>query len=159
MSTISQQLREVLEAIELMEARRDVLIAKLTGNHDPDQDAQDQVERERRSLRKPPSVAAAVIEADRPLTADEAMSVYEAGLPKITDAQGRMIFAMLTNNHAILADEDKKAVIRGIVKEEHGVDIESTKDLSKVWAGDVINYIQKAKTDDLKKFWENEEAF
>ncbi len=153
----SQQLREVLEAIELMEVRRDLLIAKLTGT--ATQDTEDQVEREKRSLRKPPSVAAAVIEADRPLTADEAMAVYEAGLPKVTEAQGRMIFALLTNDHAILADEDKKAVIRGIVKEEHGVDIESTKELSKVWAGDVITYIQKAKTEDLKKFWEKEEAF
>lgn len=138
---IARRLTYVLESIEKLEAERVALITQLAG---PQPVA---------------PVVKAVIEADKPLTADEAMSVYEAALPKITEAQGRMIFALLTNDHAILADEDKKAVIRGIVKEEHGVDIESTKDLSRVWAGDVITYIQKAKTEDLKKFWEKEEAF
>jgi hypothetical protein len=86
--------------------------------------------------------------------------LYSAGVEPATDGQKRMIFAMLGSTHNIVSDVDKKAVIVGIIKEHHnGWVLESTKDLSKVWATDVIDYLKKHSSADLKKFYANAEPF
>lgn len=86
--------------------------------------------------------------------------LYNAGEEKASDAQKRMIFALLGTEHGIANDEDKKAVIVGIIKQQHnGWVLESTKDLSKTWATGVIDYLKKAKAADLAKFYADIEPF
>jgi hypothetical protein len=155
---LAKRLVEVIETMAKLDLEREELVSELAFDDALAQKAVSDKVDEAFATRDP-IVLEETVELKPTQAPTEAMEVYEAALPKITEAQGRMIFALLTNNHAIVPDEDKKAVIRGIVKEEHGVEIKSTKELSKVWAGDVITYIQKAKTEDLKKFWENEQAF
>ncbi len=85
-------------------------------------------------------------------TADEAMALYEAGVEKMTTAQSRMIWALLSKNHGV-DEENAKRVIRGIVAQQHlGATLESTKDLSKAWAIDLITYLQEHPTKDLEKW-------
>lgn len=80
------------------------------------------------------------------------MDLYDAAVEPMTPAQGRMIWAMITKEHGFTNESDAKVIIKGIVRADHQVEIESTKELSKVWAGDVITYLQKHTKADLQKF-------
>lgn len=86
--------------------------------------------------------------------------LYGAGVESMTLAQGRMIFAVLQSDHGFTNDVDKKAVIAGIIAKLHnGWKLESTKDLSKVWAKDVIDYLQTHSTADLQEFVQDAQPF
>lgn len=82
----------------------------------------------------------------------DAMELYEAGVEKRSDAQLRMIFALL-GNHDIKTEQEQKDVIWGIIGEQHaGHTLSSTKDLSKVWATGLIDKLNKAKPGELDKY-------
>lgn len=86
--------------------------------------------------------------------ADEAMTLYNEGVEKRSDAQMRMIFALL-GNHGITDETEMKQVIWAIVAKQHnGETLESTKDLSKVWATNLIDELNKAKPGELNQYLE-----
>jgi len=158
---VAKRLTKTLETLAELEALRDRLILMLGGAEvAPIEEPKVSPEIIEYIASKYPTKEVREPEPEEPKqTPAEAMAVYDAAMPKITESQARMIFGMLTRDHGIVPVEDKKAIIHGIVKEEHGVEIESTKELSKVWAGDVITHIQKAKTEDLMKYLEKVEPF
>jgi hypothetical protein len=84
---------------------------------------------------------------------DDALNLYDATYERRTDSQMRMIFGLLNKEHGIKDEVEQKAVIVGITAKLHeGEIIGSTKDLSKQWAGDIIDYLQKHSTEEVKTF-------
>lgn len=82
----------------------------------------------------------------------KAIELYEAGIEKRSDAQMRMVFALL-GNHDIRNEAEQKDVIWGIIAEQHhGETLSSTSELSKVWATDLIGFLNTAKSGELNKF-------
>lgn len=82
----------------------------------------------------------------------EAMELYEAGVEKRSDAQMRMIFAIL-GNHNLRGENEQKQVIWGVIAEQHhGETLDSTKNLSKAWATGLIDFLNKAKPGTLNKY-------
>lgn len=83
----------------------------------------------------------------------EAMSVYDANVDPASNKQKAMIFAMLASDFNVLDNTDQKAVIVGIIEQLHGVKIDKiSKELSKAWAGDTIDWLIKAKPADVSKW-------
>lgn len=82
----------------------------------------------------------------------DAMADYEANVDPATDSQKRMIFGILGREFGIRDDAEMKDLIIAIVaKLHHGEKIQSiSKELSKAWAGDVIDWLTKANQKDIE---------
>lgn len=160
---LATELLGVLEKISLAEeqlitlsGRRQEILTSLNDGSKPLAASSPTVEAKSTPKSKPVASKKAGVEPVPDIT-PEAQADYEqqdelyaAGIEKITDAQGRMIFALLKD---IDGDVAKKSIIKGIIAEQHhGWRLESTKDLSKVWAGDVITYLQNHTTEQLQQF-------
>lgn len=164
----AQELVTVLEQLATLETRREQLIAALAGvrleeialvDHDGTptmvvtgeskrttfSELADKPKQPRTSeeILADPSMGSRTPEEQAKVEAD-AMDVYEANVDPATTAQKKMIFGILSKQFGIKGDDElKQAIVAIIAHQHHGIKLESiSKELSKVWAGGVIDYLE-----------------
>lgn len=90
---------------------------------------------------------------DEMVNLDDPMALYEAGIPKRSQASMNRIFAILAEK-GFKEEKDMKAILNGIIMKQHGVAMGSTKDLSQPWANDINNYLTDVDSTELAKMLE-----
>lgn len=84
-------------------------------------------------------------EAEKERVAELAADIYDANVDPATEPQKRMIFGILSKQFGIKDDAEKKQLIIAILEKQKGIKLESiSKELSKAWAGDLIDYLESA---------------
>lgn len=84
-------------------------------------------------------------EAEKQRVAELAADIYDANVDPATEPQKRMIFGILSKQFGIKDDAEKKQLIIAILEKQKGIKLESiSKELSKAWAGDLIDYLESA---------------